>query len=180
MILINKIKQVWYRVALSPEEYAKKMGVKFGKKCKISTYKIGSEPYLITLGNHVHITANVQFINHDGGVWIFRDEIPDFDVFGKIFIDDNTFIGNNAVIMPGVKIGKNCVVGANSLVTKSFPDNCIIAGIPAKFIMHTHEYKEKMVAKNAKTKSYFKDEKKNKILNLPDELFMEKPYYNIK
>jgi len=49
-------------------------------------------------------------------------------------IKENTWIGINVCILPGCTIGKNCVVGANSVVTKSFPDYCIIAGAPAKII----------------------------------------------
>jgi len=49
-------------------------------------------------------------------------------------IKENTWIGINACILPGCTIGKNCVIGANSVVTKSFPDYCVIAGAPAKII----------------------------------------------
>jgi acetyltransferase-like isoleucine patch superfamily enzyme len=53
---------------------------------------------------------------------------------GKVLIKENTFIGYRACVMPGVTLGKNCIVGANSVVTKSFPDYCMIAGVPAKLI----------------------------------------------
>jgi len=53
---------------------------------------------------------------------------------GKVLIKTGSFIGINAVIMPGVTIGKNSVVGASSVVTKDVPDFCIAAGNPAKII----------------------------------------------
>lgn len=160
---------------MSPEQYAKKIGVSIGENCRISSYQWGSEPYLISIGNHVHITSNVQFITHDGGVWVFREEIPNFDVFGKIYINDNTYIGNNCLILPGVTIGKNCVVGANSVITKSIKDNSVVAGVPAKYIMSTQEYKEKMIPKNAQTKRInFTKDKKELILNLPESLLLTK------
>ena len=52
----------------------------------------------------------------------------------KVIIEDNIFIGSNVLILRGVHIGKNSVIAAGSVVTKSFPENCVIAGNPAKII----------------------------------------------
>ena len=52
---------------------------------------------------------------------------------GEVEIGDGTWIGENACIL-GVKIGKNCVVGANSVVTKNIPDYCVAVGAPAYII----------------------------------------------
>ncbi|WP_046758382.1 acyltransferase [Kordia jejudonensis] len=52
----------------------------------------------------------------------------------EVFIDENVFIGNNVTILKGVTLGKNVVVGSGAVVTKSFPDNVVIAGVPAKII----------------------------------------------
>ncbi len=49
-------------------------------------------------------------------------------------IGDGTWIGTNAVIVGNVRIGKNCVIGANSVVTKDIPDYCVAVGIPCKVI----------------------------------------------
>jgi lipopolysaccharide O-acetyltransferase len=53
---------------------------------------------------------------------------------GSVEIGENSFLGYRVTILSGVKLGKNCVVGAHSVVTKSFSDNCMIAGAPAKVI----------------------------------------------
>ena len=53
----------------------------------------------------------------------------------KVIIGDKTWIGMNSLILPGVVLGPNTVVGGGSVVTKSFPDgHCVIAGNPAKLI----------------------------------------------
>lgn len=53
---------------------------------------------------------------------------------GVPVIGDNVNIGVHAVVIGNIKIGNDCVIGAGSVVTKSFPDNSVIAGVPAKII----------------------------------------------
>lgn len=53
---------------------------------------------------------------------------------GNTFIGDNVILGTGSFISPGVKIGNNAIVGANAVVTHDVPDNCIVAGVPAKVI----------------------------------------------
>ena len=124
----------------APLCYARKIGVRFGKNCKFIHPNFGSEPFLITMGDHVEITNNVAFITHYGGVWIFRDKDPDIDAFAPITVGSNVFIGVSAVIMPGVTIGDNCIIGAGSIVTKDIPSNSIAVGVPAKVIKSVDEY----------------------------------------
>ena len=76
---------------------------------------------------------------------MFREEIPDLNVFGKIEIKDNCFIGINSIIMPNVTIGPNAVVGAGAVVTKDVPANTVVAGVPARVICSADEYKEKCI-----------------------------------
>lgn len=123
-----------------------KNGLQVGENCSFTDAPdFGSEPYLVKLGNHVRISTKVTFLTHDGGTWVFRD----LDIykhvlkFGKIVIGNNCFIGHGVILMPNVILGDNCVVAAGAIVTKSFPDNTVIAGIPAKPLMTTKEYAEK-------------------------------------
>ena len=63
--------------------------------------------------------------------------------YNYVQIGSNVWIGENVCILPGVKIGDGCVIGANSVVTKCFPDNCIIAGTPA-FCLKVYDEKKEM------------------------------------
>ena len=116
----------------------------------------GSEPYLITFENNVRLSGNITFVTHDGGTWAFRDmpEYADIIKYGKIHVGERTFIGCNATIMPGVKIGKRCVIAAGSVVTKDIPDGTVVAGVPAKPLMTTKEYADKCLAEQ---KTYDKE-----------------------
>lgn len=54
----------------------------------------------------------------------------------QVSIGNNVWIGGGVTILPGISLGNNVIVGAGSVVTKSFPDNVVIAGNPAKIIKH--------------------------------------------
>ncbi len=56
-----------------------------------------------------------------------------------ITVGDNVWIGGNAVILPGVTIGRNSVIGAGSVVTKDIPDNVVAVGNPCKVIKHIEQ-----------------------------------------
>lgn len=144
--LIRTVINKYYQTT-SPLKYAKKMGVNFSGTGKVMIYgkcSYGSEPWIITIGDNVYITNNCQFITHDGGTLLFRDEIPDLEITKPIVIKNNVYIGNNVTILPGVTVGNNVVIGTGSIVTKDVPDNCVVAGVPAKYIKGIDEYKEKL------------------------------------
>lgn len=110
----------------------------------------GSEPYLITLKRGARISSDVRFINHDGGTWAFRntwDKYKDVIKYGRISVGEYTFVGAGAIIMPGVRIGNNCVIAAGSVVTHNVPDGMVWGGVPARPMCTTLEYAEKCLAK---------------------------------
>lgn len=156
---------------LSPITYWRKQGVQIGDDCSISSCDFGTEPYLITIGNHVQITDGVKFFTHGGG-WVLREEIPNFDIFGRITIGNNVYIGNNAIILPGITVGDNVLVAAGAIVTKSIPTNSIVGGNPAKIIGNIDDFKRRMLLHNFNTKAV--QNKREAILNSPEELFVKK------
>ena len=146
--------------------YSKYLGVKFGKNVRILHLpRFGSEPYLIEIGDNVTITRGVAFVNHDGGVALFRKEYPGFNVYGKIKIGNNVFIGINSIILAGVNVGDNVVIGAGSIVNKDIPDNVVVAGIPAKIIKTIADYKNDSLKKACFITTKDKELKKKQILN---------------
>lgn len=148
-------------------------GATIGKDCDIQDKSFGSEPYLVTIGNHVQITSGTKIFTH-GGAWVLRGKYPNIGVFGKVVIKDNVYIGNNCLIMPGVIIGKNCVIGAGSVVTKSIPDNLVVPGNLAKIIASFSEFEQKMILKNTNSKALNALDKKKYLLSLSDDKFVIK------
>ena len=114
-----------------------------GKNCDIKTWSLYSEAFLIDIGDHVQITSGVNIFTHTGG-WTLRTQIPNFDSFGKVKIGDNVYIGNNALIMPGITIGNNVIIGAGTVVTKNIPDNVVVAGNPGKIVKTYDDFVKKI------------------------------------
>lgn len=87
----------------------------------------------ITIGDNCMLAPNVQLYT------AYHPLDPDkrnsgYENGAPITIGNNVWIGGNSVVLPGVTLGDNVVVGAGSVVTKSFPDNVVIAGNPARII----------------------------------------------
>lgn len=157
----------------SPEAYARHIGVKIGKNCLIDTRNWSSEPYLITIGNNCAVTHNVSIHTHGGGR-AARRFCPNFDIFGKVVIEDWAYIGAYSQIMPGVTIGEGALVAAGSVVTKSVAPHTVVGGNPARYICTTEEFYERNKKYNTRTKGLSLQEKKKKLLSLSDDKFIKK------
>ena len=166
--MIKKIKflstAIYYRL-ISKNKLAKILGVKFGKDCHFMTRGWGSEPYLISMGDNVQTSSGVNFITHDGSARVIRKKYPEYnqvDIFGKITIGNNVFIGMNATILPNTKIGNNVIIGACSLVRGELKDDSVYAGVPVKYICSLEEFHKKQ--KYDFTKDLTPKEKKSYLL----------------
>lgn len=180
MSLHLRIQRIWFNQRLRLKqaglnEYTivpvlRDLGLRVGEDCRIFTknpYEMfGSEPYLIRIGNHVTVTTGVKFITHDGGTWVFRREDPDFDVFGPIEVKDNVFIGIGTIVMPGVTIGENCVIGARSVVSTDIPPDSVAAGVPARVLMSLDEYRAKKLAQRTVVRGLSRAERRAALLRL--------------
>lgn len=89
----------------------------------------------VCIGSHVNLAQGITVtaLNHN-----FSDPSRRFNEQGvdtrPVVIGDDVWIGANAVILPGVTIGKHVVVAAGAVVTKDVPDNCVVGGVPAKIL----------------------------------------------
>lgn len=151
--------------------YIQDIGIKFGNNVRITSRKVsfGGEPYLVEIGSDVTITPGVKFQSHDGGVGLFRDEFPGINVLGRIKVGNNVFIGEDAMILPGVTIGDNVIVGARSLVTRNIPSDSVAAGVPAKVIRTIQEYKDNSLKKAIYVHGKDPAERKIEILRQLDQ-----------
>lgn len=112
-----------------------------GRGCSIGDNSaFGSECFFgaaggIIIGKDVIAGQNVRFHSENHLFADSRKLIREQGVSHKgIIVGNNCWIGAGAVFLDGAEIGDGCVVGANAVITKKFPDNCVIAGVPAKVI----------------------------------------------
>lgn len=115
--------------------------IKIGEGCQIS----GSTIYAmesIALGRNVYVGGNCKIIDNDFHPLAASKRIsqkPEDISKRPITIGDDCFIGANSFILKGTSLGRNCVVGAGSVVSGTWPDNSIIAGNPARLIRKNEE-----------------------------------------
>ena len=148
----------------SLNQYLRKQGMQIGKGTKTASQLKTSEPYLITIGENVTISHDVDFITHDNSVCkIFGVA---HDLYGRITIGNNCFIGAHSIIMYGVSLADNVIVGAGSIVTKSITEsNVIVAGNPARVIGTWDDFEMKVKDNVIHAGHLSTDEKKRIVLN---------------
>ena len=149
-------------------------GFTTGKGCRLEAYPIDGKSKVLFIGenvqinDNVHITAMQKVVVGNGVLMASKIYISDcvHGFYGEgetnssplvppnernydikpVEIEENVWIGESASIMPGVKIGKGTIIGANSVVTKSIPDYVIAVGIPAKpvkkYNFDTHKWEK--------------------------------------
>lgn len=141
------------RLMLFPDGYSrgrylkkKKVFHAQGEHCYFAPHNFGTEPYLISFGNNVHVASGVKFVNHDICAGMFRYMDPQgryVKRVGPISVGDNVFIGANATVLYDARIGNNVIVAAGAVVTGELPDGGIYGGVPARRIGDFDGYMEK-------------------------------------
>jgi len=133
----NRFVRLWRLLsptALEWTDYLRRHGNfrHIGENCSILLTTGFSDPDYTYIGNNVGFSA-CMVLGHDGSVPVIdRAYGVRIDSVGPVRILDNVFIGFGAIIMPGVTIGPNAIVGAGAVVTKDVPENTVVGGVPAR------------------------------------------------
>lgn len=141
---IAKIKSFLKKDTEVMNQYYRSGGVTIGKNCLICTpIHPHRDNCLLEIKDDVVVSTDVTFVLHDFSA--SRVVKGTSNIFGRITIGNNSFIGARAVIMYGVELADNTIVAAGSVVTKSFTDgNVIIGGNPAKVIGSWDDLRKKV------------------------------------
>ncbi len=125
-----------------PEAFGNRLGGVTQPWTNICSNIAINEPHLISIGLGTTVAGNVEFVTHDNSI---SKVLPNTsDLFGKINIGNNCFIGARSVIMYGVTIADNVIVASGSVVVKSIHEsNVIVAGNPARVISTWEKFAEK-------------------------------------
>ncbi|GAA0095276.1 acyltransferase [Clostridium perfringens] len=144
----NLIKRIVYKEKYDSDSYIKWMksqGAIIGERTVIfsptKTLIDMTRPWLIEIGSDVQITEGVKILTHGYDWSVLKGKYGTvLGSAGTVKIGSNVFIGMNTIILKGVRIGNNVIIGAGSLINKDIPDNCVVAGNPAKVIMSIDNY----------------------------------------
>ena len=104
-------------------------------------------PKLVIFHNNVEVASRVSFVVHDAIHGVINNdgyrEVKVAENKGSIEVFDNVFIGSGTIILPGVKIGPNAIIGAGSIVNRDIPENSGCVGNPARKVGTYNEYVRK-------------------------------------
>lgn len=115
-------------------------GLTIGKNVflPMTTWIDASHCYLISIGDNCRFGPNCSILSHDASM----NELVDAGKVGLVIIHDSCFIGFGSIILPGVEIGPNSIVGAYTVVSKTVPPGVVVAGNPAKIVGTVDDFKE--------------------------------------
>lgn len=141
--MIIEIKKALFNLkrVLFPKNYLQKLklrGLKVGENVNIQKGVIidDSHCWHITIGDNVTLAPYVHILAHDASTKHFLG----YTKIGKVNIGNKVFIGASSMILPGVIIGDNVVIGAGSIVNIDIPSNSVAVGNPVKVIGSINDF----------------------------------------
>ncbi len=146
---LGRLFRLWVVCRGSKVAYLRRAGARIGRGTFLlnRVEDFGSEPWLVEIGSGVTITSGVLFVTHDGASRVFRRFIPGSSVFGNRFgairVHDNCLVGLRSILLPGVSVGPDSIVGAGSVVTRDVPPSSVAVGVPARVLCPLDAYVER-------------------------------------
>ena len=137
--LYHSVRLLLCRTARKKAAYLKKHALlgAIGENCKWGPWLLPPYAKLIRLHDNVVVHKTAHLIPHEMLNSFLQTCHPDMDFghrekLGCIELMDNVYISMNVTVMPNVRINRNCIISAGSVVTSDIPENSIASGIPAK------------------------------------------------
>ena len=151
VLLFKILRRLSIKVKLTSEEYLndiRKKGVSVGGGTYVhDTNDVlidVSHPELLTIGENVFIHKGAIILTHDWTGWCIVNTHNEFiPSHNRVSIGNNVWMGMRVMILKGVTIGDNVIIGAGSVVTKSIPSNSVAVGVPARVICSYQDYVER-------------------------------------
>jgi len=115
------------------------VSITIGNHCSIGEHNHITACNKITIGDGLLTGRYVLISDNSHGSLCEKESMieplkRDLKSKGEVVIGNNVWLGDKVTILAGVHIGNNVIVAANAVVTKNVPDNCVVAGVPAKII----------------------------------------------
>lgn len=137
--MYHSVRLLLCRTPRKRAEYLKKHDIlgSIGENCKWGPWLLPLYPKLIRLGDNVHVHKTAKIVTHDMLNKFLKTRQPDTDFgfgekLGCVEMQDNVYIAMNVIVMPDVRIGRDCIISAGSVVSSDIPENSLASGNPAK------------------------------------------------
>lgn len=134
--------EIYFRLfRIHPLKKYKRRGLVVGKNFNMQKEVIidSSHCWHIKIGNDVTLAPRVHILAHDASTQHYLDYVR----IGKVKIGNRVFVGTSAIILPGVTIGDDVIIGAGSVVSRDIECGKVVAGNPAKVVGTTEDFIEK-------------------------------------
>ena len=139
--LIHSLRLLTTRSIRKRTQYVKENNILggIGENCVWGPWLVPLYPELIKLHDNVRVHKTAKIVTHDVVNGFLKNCRPDFDFgheerLGCVELMDNVYVAMNVTIMPDVRVGKNSIITAGSVVTSDIPENSIASGNPAKVV----------------------------------------------
>lgn len=147
-------------------EKLKSLGVKVGENCELYSMGIYGDPSRVRIGSHVKIASYVCIITLCPYCYQCDFFVDDGRCNNDVSIGDNSFLGISAIVNPGSVIGRDCIIGAGSVVNGIVQDGTVVFGNPSIILTRTTDYRKRKLATQNRidTKKIESDVQKRKII----------------